>query len=167
MSHELSHVKLFVTLWTVAFQASLSMGILQARLLEWVAISSSRGSSWPTSLVSPALAGRVFTTEQPGKPLKKKYLSINLIYCMCLVAQSWLTLCKPLHYSPPGSSVHGDSPGKNAGVGCHALLQRIFPTQGLNPGLPHCRQILYCLSHERSPYRCPNIYEKSYKTPVK
>ena len=40
------------------------------------------------------------------------------------------------------SSVHGDSPGKNTGVGYPALLQRIFPTQGLNPGLPHCRQIL-------------------------
>jgi len=37
--------------------------------------------------------------------------------------------------SPAGSSVHGDSPGKNTGVGCHALLQGIFPTQGLNPGL--------------------------------
>ena len=47
----------------------------------------------------------------------------------------------------PGSSVHGDSPGKNTGVGCHALLQGIFPTQGSNPGLPHCNQILYHLSH--------------------
>ena len=36
-----------------------------------------------------------------------------------------------------------DSPGRNAGVGCHALLQGIFPTQGANPGLPHCRRILY------------------------
>ena len=53
--------------------------------------------------------------------------------------------------SLPGSSVHGDSPGKNTGVGCHALLQGIFPTQGLNPGLPHCRQILYHLSHQGSP----------------
>ena len=44
----------------------------------------------------------------------------------------------------------GDSPGKNTGVGCHALLQGIFPTQGLNPGLPHCRQILYRLSHQGS-----------------
>ena len=35
--------------------------------------------------------------------------------------------------SPPGSSVHGDSPGKNTGVGCHALLQGIFPIQGSNP----------------------------------
>ena len=39
------------------------------------------------------------------------------------VAQSCLTLCDPMGYSPPGSSVHRDSPGKNTGVGCHALLQ--------------------------------------------
>ena len=38
---------------------------------------------------------------------------------------------------PAGSSVHGESPGKHTGVGCHALLQGIFPTQGWNPGLPH------------------------------
>ena len=54
--------------------------------------------------------------------------------------------------SPPGYFVHGDSPGKVTGVGCHVLLQGIFPTQGSNPGLPKCRQILYCLSHQGS--RC-------------
>ena len=70
---------------------------------------------------------------------------------LCLVAQSYLTLCNPMDCSPPGSSVHEDSPGKNTGVGCHALLQGIFPTQGSNPGLPHCRWILYHLSHQRSP----------------
>ena len=43
-----------------------------------------------------------------------------------------------------------DSSGKNTGVGCHFRLQGIFPTQGLNPGLPHCRQILYQLSHKGS-----------------
>ena len=46
--------------------------------------------------------------------------------------QSCLTLCDPLDCSPPGSSVHGDSQGKNIGVGCHALLQGIFLTQGPN-----------------------------------
>ena len=50
--------------------------------------------------------------------------------------------------SPPGSSVNGDSPGENTGVGFHALLQGIFPTQGSNSGLQHYRQILYCLSHQ-------------------
>ena len=52
--------------------------------------------------------------------------------------------------SPPASSVQGDSSGKNTGVGCHALLQGIFPTQGSNPGLPLCRRILHCLSHQGS-----------------
>ena len=70
---------------------------------------------------------------------------------MCLVAQSCLTVCDPMDYSLPGSSVHGDSPVKNTGVGCHVLLQGIFPTQGSNPGFPQCRQILYCLSHQESP----------------
>ena len=54
-------------------------------------------------------------------------------------------------YSLTGSSVHADSPGKNTGMGCHALLQGIFSTQGLNLGLPHCRWILYFLSHLGSP----------------
>ena len=53
-------------------------------------------------------------------------------------------------WSPPGSSVLGDSPGKNTGVGTLSLLQGIFLTQGSNPGLLHCRQILYCLSHQGS-----------------
>ena len=51
-------------------------------------------------------------------------------------------------YSLPGSSVHGDSPGKNTGVGCHSLLQGIFLTQGLNLGLLHCRYILHLVSHQ-------------------
>ena len=49
--------------------------------------------------------------------------------------QSCLTLCNPLDCSLPGSSVHWDSPGKNIEVGCHALLQGIFLTQGSNPSL--------------------------------
>ena len=44
-----------------------------------------------------------------------------------------------------------NSPGQNTGMGCLSLLQGIFPTQGSNPGLLHCRQILYQLSHQGSP----------------
>ena len=47
-------------------------------------------------------------------------------------------------------------PGKNTGVGCHSLLQRIFPTQGTNPGLLHCRKIFYHLRHHGSPYIIQN-----------
>ena len=68
-----------------------------------------------------------------------------------LVTQLCLTLCKIMGHSMPGSSVHGESPGKNAGVGCHALLQGIFPTQELNWSLLHCRQIFHQLSYQGSP----------------
>ena len=53
--------------------------------------------------------------------------------------------------SLPGSSVHEDSLGKNTGVGCQFLLQGIFLTQEMNPGLLRCKQILYQLSYEGSP----------------
>ena len=65
-----------------------------------------------------------------------------------LVAQLCPTLCNPMDYSQPGFSVHGDSPGKNTGVGCHSLFQGIFSTQGLNSGLLHCWWTLYHLSHD-------------------
>ena len=57
------------------------------------------------------------------------------------------TLCDPMDCSPPGSSVSGISPSRNTGVGCHFLLQGIFPTQESNLSLLsllHCRWILYC-----------------------
>ena len=74
----------------------------------------------------------------PGKPM--------FPYAAAAAAkllQSCLTLCDPMDYSQPGSSVHGESPGKKTGVGCRALFQGVFPTQELNPNLLYCRQILY------------------------
>ena len=80
-------------------------GILQARILEWVAFPFSRGSSQPRSLT---LQADSLPTEPQGKP-------------------------------------------KNTGVGSLSLLQWIFLTQESNWGLLHCRQILYQLSHQKSP----------------
>ena len=66
----LSHVRQFATPWTVACQAPLSMGILQLSILEWVAMPSSRGSSWPRDQTrvscGPCIAGRFFTMEPSG-----------------------------------------------------------------------------------------------------
>ena len=56
---------------------------------------------------------------------------------------------RPHGLQPIGLLCPCDSPGKNTGLGSHSLLQGIFLTQGSNPGLLHCRQILYCLSHQR------------------
>ena len=75
-------------------------------------------------------------------------LGCLLFSVLLCCAQSCPTLCNPLDCNPPGCSVHGDSPGKTTGVGCHTLLQGIFLTQGTNPVLPNCRQILYQLSHQ-------------------
>ena len=78
--------------------------------------------------------------------------SIGSSAVLCLIAQSCLTVCDSTYYSPPGSSVHRDSPGKNTGVSCQALLQGIFPTQEFNQGLLPCRWILYQLSYLGAKY---------------
>ena len=69
----------------------------------------------------------------------------------CFSSVQLSRVCDPLDCSPPGSSVHGIVQVRILeGVG-HSLLQGIFPTQGLNQELLHCRQILYHLSHQGSP----------------
>ena len=72
------------------------------------------------------------------------------------VSQSCLTLQPHGLYSP------WNSPGQNTGVGSLSLLQGIFPTQGSNPGLLHCRQILYQMSHQGRPSIHMHIYLKVY-----
>ena len=67
---------------------------------------------------------------------------------LCCVTQSCLTLCDPMDCSPPASSVHGDSPGKNTGVDNQSLLQGIYLTQESNLGLLHYRAMLYLLSYK-------------------
>ena len=73
----------------------------------------------------------------PNAPAIIFYLPVYVLPwedCVCAKSlQSCPTLCDPMGCSPPGSSVHGDSPGRSTGVGCHALLQGIFLTQGSNP----------------------------------
>ena len=103
-------------------------GILQARILEWVAMPSSRGSS------RPSVGTRISYVSGTGRQVLYHYTVLS--YCC-------VQLCDLMDYSPPGSSVYGYSLGKDTGLSCHALLQGIFPTQGLNPALPHCRRILY------------------------
>ena len=70
---------------------------------------------------------------------------------MCLVTQSCPTL-QPHVLGTTRLLCPWDSPGKNTGVGCHALLQGIFLPQGSNQGLLHCRQILNQLSYQGSPH---------------
>ena len=73
-------------------------------------------------------------------------LKITTDYCVC---ESRSVVSDSLW--PHGLYSPWNSPGQNTRVGSHSLLQGIFPTQALNPDLPHCRQILYQLSHQGSP----------------
>ena len=80
----------------------------------------------------------------------------------CLVAESCSILCDTIDCSSPVASVYGDSPGKNTGVGCHALLQGIFLTQGLNPRLLYWPANSLLPSHITppawaSPEHCPGL----------
>ena len=86
---------------------------------------------WQTS----ELQTRPLATQRTSHP---EMLSANSV--LCLATQSCPAVYNPMDCSPPGSSVRGASPGKNTGRG--ALLQGIFPTQGSNSGLPHCKWIL-------------------------
>ena len=120
-------------------------------------------TNWGNSLVVQRLRLWTFTAKGWGavsdwgtkipratrhsQKLKNKKIKKQLC-CVCLVTQSCPTLW-PVDCSPPGSSVHGDSPGKNTGVGSHALLQGIFPTQKSNQGLLHW--IRYQLSYQGNP----------------
>ena len=121
-------------------------GILQARVLEWVAMPSSRGSSQPRdrTCVSclPHWQVGSLPLAPPGKslyPLDRQGIPYMSFFIAGLLRS--LNIIVTLHKKCL----------LNSEVGCYALLQGIFPTQGLNPGLSHCRQILYHLSHQGSP----------------
>ena len=111
-----SHVQLIATLQIVTCQTPLSMGILQARILEWVTMPSSSGSSQPRDWIeprSPTLQAESLPSEPPGSPGRGHEVSkhppmqrtvLPLPHnkeCACS------TLLQPLDYSPPGSSMHG------------------------------------------------------------
>ena len=77
----------------------------------------------------------VYEILVPWPGIEPKPLAVKTIACP--VALSCLSLCNPMDSSVTRLLCPWDSPGKNTEVGCHFLLQRIFLTQGSNPGLPH------------------------------
>ena len=78
-----------------------------------------------------------------GKRLKKEKVKVKSFSRARLFATPWTVACTKLLHP-------WDFQGKSTGVGCHFILQGIFPTQGSNPGLSHCRQTLYRPSHQGS-----------------
>ena len=109
-------------------------GIFKAIVLEWIAISFSRGSSQPGDWTWVSrIVDRRFTIWATRESLKSES-------CSVMLDSLW----------PHGLYSPWNSPGQNTGAGSSSLLQGIFPIQGLNPGLPHCRQTLYHVSHQEA-----------------
>ena len=121
-------------------------GILQARILEWVAFSFSRASSqskdWTQVSCFSSTAGLFLTCWAIREAQYLIWMWSESESCSVMFDSLW----------PRGLYSLWNSPGQNTGVGRLSLLQGIFPTEGSNPDLSHCRQILYQLSHKGSPF---------------
>ena len=115
---------------------------------------------------------RAFTLPSPKQPVGKQILryfstrhktflcKCRYTICVCSVTQLFLTLCDPMDWSPPGILQ------ANAGVDCHALLQRIFPTQGSNPPLLcllHCQADSLPLTPSGKPSKICRCYIINFK----
>ena len=119
-------------------------GILQARILEWVAVPFSRESSQHRDETHSHLHYSVPPLESKCHPDTS-----SKTHSLKSETERHSVLSDSLR--PHGLYSPWNSPGQNTGMGSLSLLQGIFPTQGSNPGLPYCRQILYQLSHQGSP----------------
>ena len=143
-----------MTPWTVAHQAPLSMGFSKQQY--WSGLPFLPPGEHPHSViehvfpVSPTLAGRFFfffflPLSHQRRPFSLGYMvnTYTYIYGGSSVISNSL---QPIANSPPGFSPW-DFLVKNTCVGYYFFLQRVFPTQGSNPGLLHFRWILYRLRH--------------------
>ena len=140
--YSLSHIQLFGTPMGCSLSGSSVHGVPQARISVWVATLFSRGFSRPRDQTQVSyISGRFFTVSATREAQGHMYHSNkfgfinyfdNYVTLCAVLSRSVTSLCDPMDCSPPGSLAHGDSPGKNIGVDCHALLQGIFPTQGSN-----------------------------------
>ena len=116
-------------------------GILQAGILEWVAMPSSRRSFQPRDRTHVScVAGGFFTTESLGKPKYTMKSESESVSHSVVPDSLWHHGLQPTRLLCPW-----DFPDKSTEMASHFLLQGIFPTLGSNPGLLHCRQILYQL----------------------
>ena len=152
----LSHLWLFATPWTAACQASLyitkAWSLTKLMSIESVVPPNHFILCQPLLLLPPIPPSiRVFSNESTLRMRWPKHWSFSFsiipskeIPGLISFQMDWLDL---LAVQGTLKSSPWNSPGQNTGVGSLSLLQGIFPTQGLNSGLPHCRQILYQLSH--------------------
>ena len=162
---------LFATAYTAAQQAPLCMGFCRQEY--WSGLPFPLPGDLPNPVIKPASLNVYLHWQAGYLPVAHVHEYIHTVpkACKYYVSISYSSRCSwgpaqctqtfgVLQFScsvmsdslwPRGLYSPWNFPGHNVGVGSLSLLHRIFPTQGLNPGLPHCRQILYQLSHKGSP----------------
>ena len=160
-------------------------GILQAGILEWVDMLSSRGSSqlkdWTyISYVSHMAITKATRDNKLWHGCEWKGILVHCWWYYKLVQPLWETIWRDIKklkaelswkksescwvvsdsLKPHGQYSLWNSPGQNTS-GVHLPKTGIFPTQGSNPGLPHCRQVLYQLSHRETPIWFSNFISET------
>ena len=119
---------------------------------------------WSTQVIQRGPILLLVAGERHGQGEDCSLQLWDLVLVRAKSLQACPPLCDPHGLQPTRLLCPWDSPGQNTGVGCHVLLQGIFPTQGSNPDLPHCKEILYHLSHRGSPSLLyPNMLRDWYK----
>ena len=145
-----SCARLFVTPWTVANQAPLSMGFCRQEY--WSGQPFPSPGDLPDPEIKPG--SRVVPELQVDSLSPSHHGSPNYWRGDSFVAKSCLPLCNPMDCSLQGSSLQGIPQARILEWVSISLSRGIFLTQGSNPGLLHCRQILYHLSHQGGQFGC-------------
>ena len=140
--------------WNVQKQFAWNVGFVKQRLTDetrhygctkgWGGTLSVALSARVKNLCHSLGSGEVCAVTEQGSNVILHLVIINL-QAVCKTELNWSRSVVSDSLRPRGPTrllCPWNSPGKNTAVGCHFLLQGIFPTQGLNPGLPHCRQTL-------------------------
>ena len=139
----LIHVQLFVTLWTVTHQAPLSIGFFRQEY--WSGLHFLPQGIFLTQELNLWLLCLLHCRWIIYRwAIREVLIEYSVQFSHSVVSDS----LRPHRLQPTRLLCPWDSPGRNTGVGCHFLLQEIFPTKGSNLGLPYCRQTLYHLSHQ-------------------
>ena len=126
-------------------------GISQARRLDWVAISFSRDLPHPGfKPMSPVW--QVDSSPRSHQLSPFLPLCVCVFVCVCVTCSAVSDSLRHHGLQPSRLLCPWDSPGKDTGVACHSLPRRSARTQDSNLGLLHCRQILYLLRHQGSPF---------------
>ena len=144
----LGGVSCFLTGFSVFSSVETVLGHLIWKSIAW-SVRISRGLLWLKGWKRNKLESLSYFAQVISLCLNIHWLAKYLFKCFISESESCSVMSDSLR--PHGLHNPWNSPGQNIGVGCLSLLQGIFPTQGSNPGLLHCRQILYQLSHQGSP----------------